>query len=191
MEKILVHACCAPCLCAVYEDIENNLKEYNLKSISDFDVIWYNVNIHPKVEYIHRMETLKQFLEFKGKQGIFLDEYNMHNFVENALKFKSLGYVMRCEYCYTVRLEKVFEYASQNGYTAVTTTLLISPYQKHEKIIEVCEKLSQKYGVKFLYKDYRPYFRHGQQIAKDMGLYRQKFCGCIFSIDEGGKITIS
>ena len=98
---------------------------------------------------------------------------------------------MRCEYCYTVRLEKVFEYASKNGYTAVTTTLLISPYQKHEKIIEVCEKLSQKYGVKFLYKDYRPYFRHGQQIAKDMGLYRQKFCGCIFSIDEGGKITIS
>lgn len=108
-----------------------------------------------------------------------------------AVGYKDLGYSSRCEYCYTVRLEKVFEYAKQNGYTMVTTTLLISPYQKHDKIIEVCEALSKKYDVKFLYKDYRPMFRAGQLRAKELGLYRQKFCGCIFSIDEGGKITIS
>lgn len=191
MEKLLVHACCAPCLCAIYEDIENNLQEYNLESKDSFDIIWYNVNIHPKVEYIHRMNTLKEFLQMKSKEGIFLDEYNLYNFVEGAIKYKDLGYLSRCEYCYTLRLEKVFEYAKQNGYTTVTTSLLISPYQKHDKIIAVCEKLSAKYGVKFLYKDYRPYFRPGQVRAKELGLYRQKFCGCIFSIDEGGKITIS
>lgn len=73
----------------------------------------------------------------------------------------------------------------------VTTTLLISPYQKHDKIIEVCKKLEKEHGVKFVYKDYRPYFREGQTKARELGLYRQKFCGCIFSIDEGGKISIN
>lgn len=71
MEKLLVHACCAPCLCAVYEDIENNLREYNLSKLEDMDIIWYNVNIHPKVEYMHRMNTLKEFLELKSKKRDF------------------------------------------------------------------------------------------------------------------------
>jgi len=190
-EKLLVHACCAPCLVAVYDDIVTNLNEFGLNTVEDFDVIWYNTNIHPKVEYERRKETLKEYLDIVKKNGIFLDEYNMYDFVKNGIGFKDLGYSMRCEYCYYSRMDKVFEYAKDNGYTMVTTTLLISPYQKHDKIIEVCDSLAEKYGVKFMYKDFRLLFRQGQNKARELGLYRQKFCGCIFSIDEGGKITIN
>lgn len=186
-DKLLVHACCAPCLVAVFYDIINNLNEYNLEKSDDFDIIWYNINIHPKDEYELRKNTLKEFLKMNNKEGIFIDEYNLLEWTKNAVNFSSLGYSMRCEFCYMSRLEKVFEYASKNGYTKVTTTLLISPYQKHEVIKSVCERLAKKYNVDFLYKDYRPYFWDGQHKAKDLGLYRQKYCGCIFSIDEGGK----
>lgn len=186
-DKLLVHACCGPCLVAVYEDIEKNYTEYNIDGIENMDVIWYNINIHPKYEYEQRKETLKQFLDIKNKQGIFLDEYNLMAWTRQAVNFEENGYRLRCEFCYISRLEKVFEYARDNGYTAVTTTLLISPYQKHDIICEVCEKLADKYNVKFLYKDFRPLFWEGQHRARDLGLYRQKYCGCIFSIDEGGK----
>lgn len=186
-DKLLVHACCAPCLVSVYEDIEENLLEYNLEDKKDFDVIWYNINIHPKDEYELRKETLQEFLKLKGKEGIFLDEYNLLEWTKNAINLDKEKFRMRCEYCYYSRLDKVFEYAKENGYTKVTTTLLISPYQKHYIICEVCETLAKKHGVEFMYKDYRPMFWEGQHKAKDMGLYRQKYCGCIFSIDEGGK----
>lgn len=186
-DKLLVHACCGPCLVAVYEDIEKNYRGYNLDKLDDVDVIWYNINIHPKEEYDRRKETLKQFLDIKNRQGIYLDEYNLFNWTKEAVNFKENGYSLRCEYCYTSRLNEVFKYAKENGYTAVTTTLLISPYQKHDIICDVCEKLAKKYNVKFMYKDFRPMFWDGQHRAKDLQLYRQKYCGCIFSIDEGGK----
>ena len=185
--KLLVHACCAPCLVAVYEDIQNNLNEYKLESNEDFDVIWYNINIHPKEEYELRKKTLEEYLTLNNKEGIFLDEYDLFKWTKEAVNFKENGFLMRCEYCYISRLEKVFEYAKNNGYACVTTTLLISPYQKHDVICKVCDMLAKKYNVEFLYKDFRPMFWDGQHKAKDLGLYRQKYCGCIFSIDEGGK----
>ena len=185
--KLLVHACCAPCLVAIYEDIENNFTQYGIMKKEDFDIIWYNINIHPKKEYELRRDTLKQFLNIKDKEGIFIDEYNLLEWTKRAVNYDKEGYRVRCEYCYTSRLEKVFEYAKENGYTHVTTSLLISPYQKHDIIVEVCKKLANKYNVNFLYKDFRPMFWDGQHRAKELGLYRQKYCGCIFSIDEGGK----
>ena len=184
--KLLVHACCAPCLVAIYEDIENNIDEYGLDSKQDFDVIWYNINIHPKEEYELRRDTLKEFLSIKEKDGIFIDEYNLWEWTKHAVNYDKEGFRIRCEYCYTSRLEKVFEYASKNGYTHVSTSLLISPYQKHDIIIEVCKRLAKKHNVEFLYKDFRPMFWDGQHRAKELGLYRQKYCGCIYSIDEGG-----
>lgn len=183
-EKLLVHACCAPCLVAVFDDIKSNLSEYNLNALDDMDIIWYNTNIQPKFEYERRKETLKEYLKMQNKEGIFIDEYNMYSFVKKATQYAEQGFTSRCHMCYYTRLSRVFEYAKLNGYTAVTTTLLISPYQKHDKIIEVCDILAKKYDVKFMYKDYRPLFRSGQSKAKELGLYRQKFCGCVFSIDE-------
>jgi hypothetical protein len=83
--------------------------------------------------------------------------------------------------CYGIRLERTAAFAKEMGFDAFTTTLLVSPYQKHELIKELGEEYARKYGVEFYYKDFRPGFRQGQQQAKEMELYRQKFCGCIIS----------
>lgn len=181
--RLLIHACCAPCLVAVYDDTIKNMINMD---IDEFDVIWHNTNIHPKIEYEKRKETFISYVNSMGKTPIMIDEYNMNKFISDVVNLDKTKYKMRCEYCYVSRLEKVFEYAKENGYTHVTTTLLISPFQKHDVIKKVCESLAKKYDVIFLYKDYRPLFEEGQQKAKELGMYRQKYCGCIYSIDESG-----
>ena len=90
----------------------------------------------------------------------------------------------RCGYCYLCRLEKTAKYAKENGFDAFTTTLLISPYQDHDMLVKTGEMLENKYGIKFLYRDFRPGFREGQNEARSLGLYMQKYCGCIFSEEE-------
>ena len=91
----------------------------------------------------------------------------------------------RCKnYCYPVRLEQTAKYAKENGYTHFSTTLLVSPYQNHEALIEVAEQMAKKYGVEFLYRDFRVGFREGQAKARELGLYMQKYCGCIFSEED-------
>ncbi len=82
------------------------------------------------------------------------------------------------------RLEKTAKYAKENGFDAFTTTLLISPYQDHDMLIKTGEMLEKKYGIKFLYRDFRSGFREGQNKARSLGLYMQKYCGCIFSEEE-------
>jgi predicted adenine nucleotide alpha hydrolase (AANH) superfamily ATPase len=89
----------------------------------------------------------------------------------------------RCNMCYSLRMEEAARYASENGFEAFSTSLLVSPYQKHELIKELGDFYAEKYGIVFAYRDFRPGFRHGQQMAKEMGLYRQKYCGCILSIN--------
>lgn len=181
--RLLIHACCAPCLVAVYDDTIKNMINMD---IDEFDVIWHNTNIHPKIEYEKRKETFISYVNSMGKTPIMIDEYNMNKFISDVVNLDKTKYKMRCEYCYVSRLEKVFEYAKENGYTHVTTTLLISPFQKHDVIRKECESLAKKYDVIFLYKDYRPLFEEGQKKAKELGIYRQKYCGCIYSIDESG-----
>ena len=189
--KLLIHACCAPCLVAVYDDLINSIKnEQTLENATfrqeaNIDLIWQNANIHPRVEYEKRKETFVQYVKKLGKEPIVIDKYDINKFVKESVNLDKEKYTIRCEYCYFTRLEEVFNYAKENGYTHVTTTLLISPYQKHDLIVQVCKSLAEKYGVKFWYKDYRPLFREGQNKAKNLGLYMQKYCGCIFSIDEG------
>ena len=90
----------------------------------------------------------------------------------------------RCFFCYRIRLEKTAVYAAQNGYDAFSTSLLISPYQQHDVIRRMGEELAAHYKVKFFYRDFRPLFREGQAEARALGLYRQKYCGCEYSIAE-------
>lgn len=83
----------------------------------------------------------------------------------------------RCKkYCYQVRLEQTAKFAKENGYDAFTTTLLVSPYQNHEAIIEIANKLAEKYGIEFVYRDFRVGFCEGQNKARELGLYMQKYC---------------
>ena len=91
----------------------------------------------------------------------------------------------RCsKYCYRVRLEQTAKYAKENGYDTITTTLLVSPYQKHEVFKAQAEEIAKKYGLNFLYRDFRVGFREGQAKARELGLYMQKYCGCVFSEED-------
>lgn len=179
--KLLIHACCAPCLVAVEDYIKENIKDL---TVQEYDIMWYNQNIHPMEEYYRRRDTLEQYVKTLGKKLIIDDTYDMIDFMKDGLKWQEMGYESRCEYCYEVRLDKVFKYAKRNGYSHVTTTLYISPYQNHELLKKVANDTAKLYEVENMYKDFRPLFREGQQKANELGLYRQKYCGCMFSIDE-------
>ncbi len=93
----------------------------------------------------------------------------------------------RCKSCYLLRLEKTAEHAAKEGFDAFSTTLMISPYQDFKQIVQTGESLAEKYSIPFHLKDYRPYFREAMSLSKDLALYRQKYCGCIFSREERKK----
>lgn len=170
--KLLLHMCCAPCSIMCIE----KLKEQNI----DITGFWYNPNIHPYMEYKSRRDCLKEYAESINLNMIFHDYYGLKEFTKNVVN----NIDNRCSYCYTTRLNEVAKYANENNYDAFCTTLLISPYQNHEKIIEIGNKLAEKYGIKFYYYDFRPYFKEGQNKARELGFYMQKYCGCIYSEEE-------
>lgn len=168
--KLLMHTCCAPC--SVY--CIDTLKKEGIEPT----IYWYNPNIHPYMEYKARRDTLKEYAESLKLKAIFEEDYGLDEFCKNVVG----DLQNRCKnYCYPVRLRKTFEYAKANGYDAVTTTLLYSIYQNHDFIKEYMEKLSEEFGIEFLYRDFRVGFREGQNKARELGLYMQKYCGCIFS----------
>ena len=90
----------------------------------------------------------------------------------------------RCVKCYEMRLFTAAQYAAEHGFDSFTSSLFISPYQKHELMKEVAQQAAETYGVEFLYRDFRPLFRAGQDRARELGFYMQKYCGCIFSEEE-------
>lgn len=142
--------------------------------------LWYNPNIHPVTEYRARRDALILHAKNIDMPLFIEDDYGLREFVR--LVYPNLE--DRCGRCYDIRLDFAAKYARDNGYDSFSTSLLISPYQKHELIIETAEEKAKKYGVKFLYRDFRPYFREGQQKARELGYYMQKYCGCVFSEEE-------
>ena len=171
--KLLMHTCCAPCSVYCIESLRNEGIEPTL--------YWYNPNIHPFTEYKARRDTLKQYAEDINVTAIFEEDYGLDEFCKNVID--DLG--NRCvNYCYKVRLEQTAKYAKENGYDAITTTLFVSPYQNHEALKEICAQICEKYGLEFVYRDFRVGFREGQNKARELGLYMQKYCGCIFSEED-------
>ena len=167
--KLLLHTCCAPC--SVY--CIQKLRKDNIEPV----IYWYNPNIHPYMEYKARGDTLKEYTKSIGVEAIFEENYGLREFCKNVIDDLD----NRCQYCYRTRLEKTVQYAKENGYDAFCTTLLISPYQNHEKLKQTEEELEKEYGIHFYYQDFREGFRQGQNEARELGLYMQKYCGCIFS----------
>ena len=92
--------------------------------------------------------------------------------------------LLRQDKDYSHLCARVEGYAAENGYDAFTTTLLVSPYQKHDELRKVCEKLAAEAGIEFVYRDFRVGYREGQEKARELGLYRQKYCGCVFSEED-------
>lgn len=168
--KLLLHTCCAPC--SVY--CIDLLRGEGIEPT----VYWYNPNIHPYMEYKARRDCLKDYTKSIGIEAIFEEDYGLDEFCKNVIG----DLQNRCKkYCYRVRLEQTAKYAKENGYDAFSTTLLVSIYQNHQALIEVGNEMAKKYGVEFLYRDFRVGFREGQAKARELGLYMQKYCGCIFS----------
>ena len=167
-----MHSCCGPC--SVY--CVDTLRAEGIEPTS----LWYNPNIHPFQEYKARRDALIEYGKIVGLTVKVLEEYDLRNFVCAV----SNDIDHRCAYCYARRLDTAARYASEHGFSAFTTTLLYSPYQKHEMVKSICEKAGEKYGIEFLYRDFRPGYREGQRKARELGLYMQKYCGCIFSEED-------
>lgn len=170
--KTLMHTCCAPCSVKCVD----TLRAEGIEPVG----YWYNPNIHPFTEYKSRKDALVQYAKDIAMPLILADEYGLRPFIAGV----SPDFDRRCAFCYQIRLDAAAKHAAENGFDSFTTTLLISPYQKHDLICSTAEDAGKKYGVGFLYRDFRPYFRAGQDRARELSLYRQKYCGCIFSEEE-------
>jgi predicted adenine nucleotide alpha hydrolase (AANH) superfamily ATPase len=148
---------------------------------------WYNPNIHPYGEYKSRRDTLVSHAEKEGLPLIMEDTYGLKDFLRTLLLSKEpdpFEFRLRCASCYRLRLEKAAAAAKENGLDAFTSSLFISPYQDHELLKKTAESAAEKFGIDFLYRDFRPFFRKGQKKAREAGFYMQKYCGCIFSEAE-------
>jgi predicted adenine nucleotide alpha hydrolase (AANH) superfamily ATPase len=167
--NILLHICCAPC--AIYPYFR--LREEGLEPAGYF----YNPNIHPYLEYRRRLDTVKEFAGRVGLEVTFRDGYDLDLFL---LRVAGKG-ALRCEQCYRIRLDAAGAAAREKGYHAFTSSLLYSKYQKHDLIAGVGREMGAEHGVEFYYEDFRRGWREGIVESKAMGLYRQQYCGCIYS----------
>lgn len=155
--KLLMHTCCAPCSIYCIETLRNEGIEPTL--------YWYNPNIHPYKEYEARRDTLKEYSKMININAIFEEDYGLKNFCRNVIDDLD----NRCSnYCYKVRLEQTAKYAKEHGYDAITTTLFVSPYQKHEAIKKIASEIAKKYDLEFVYRDFRVGFREGQAKAREL-----------------------
>ena len=170
--KLLLHICCAPCTIYPLQTLRNQ----------GFQITgyFYNPNIHPFREYETRKDTLKEYAR-TGKLEIFYDDqYDLEFFLNQTRPWGP----ERCRICYDLRLEATARQAKAQGFDAFSTTLLYSRYQKHDWIKEVGRKTEERLEIPFYYQDFRPGWFEGVQKSKELGLYRQPYCGCIFSEKE-------
>lgn len=132
------------------------------------------------MEYQKRRDALREFTDKEGIPLFEEDHYGLVGFLEQTLN----NIDERCDYCYRTRLEATALRAVQEGYPAFTTTLLYSRYQKHDRIIAICEELAARHSLDFFYQDWRTLWQEGIRLSKAAGMYRQQYCGCIFSEEE-------
>jgi epoxyqueuosine reductase len=170
--NILLHICCAPC--SIYPVQE--LRAGGLRITGFF----FNHNIHPYQEFQKRLETVRKYALQVELEVIYRNEYRLEEFLANVAS----NPVDRCLYCYSSRLEATAAEARRRGFEAFTTTLLYSRYQKHDIIREAGERFAEIYGIPFYYADFRRGWQEGIANSKKMELYRQQYCGCIYSEKE-------
>lgn len=164
-----MHTCCANC--AIYPITVMRANAIAVKCL------WFNPNIHPYIEYKERLDALRKLQVLWNLDIEFIDNYGLIEFTRNTAGNEE----NRCEYCYKTRLEEAAKRAVEASFDAFTTSLLVSPYQKFDMIIDIGREMQKKYSVKFYDEDFRTGFNSGRGISKGLGLYQQKYCGCIYS----------
>ena len=175
--NLLLHICCACCLCAPLRE----LRKEGFKVTG----LFYNPNIHPFLEFRKRIKALRVFQESDPIPVIYQEDYGIREYLKNV-NYEGED---RCADCYAMRLNYTAEYAKRNGFDAFTSTMLFSVYQNHEQLKMISENLSDEYGIDFVYRDYRHLSECSHDIAKKKMIYRQGYCGCIFSEYERYKNT--
>jgi predicted adenine nucleotide alpha hydrolase (AANH) superfamily ATPase len=141
---------------------------------------FYNPNIHPYQEYQRRLEAVQIYTQQAAVEVIYRDEYNLEAFLR-GVAFREEE---RCRFCHHLRLEATAQVARHGKFDAFTSTLLYSKHQDHELIKEIGEALAKEQGVQFLARDFRDGWKEGIEESKALGLYRQQYCGCIYSEKE-------
>lgn len=176
--KLLLHACCAPCSSAVLERLREHFS---------ITILYYNPNIYPPQEYHRREQELERFLQDAGMNGISLielpyDPQEFYTAVKGLEAEPERG--ERCTVCYRLRMEQAARYAAAHGFDWFTTTLSISPVKDPVRINQIGQELAQKYGVAHLPSEFRKKngYKRSLELSAEYGLYRQDYCGCVFSV---------
>ncbi len=170
--KLLMHICCAPC--AIYP--VETLRSEGIFLMGFF----YRSNIHPYQECLKREETLRSYADAIDLKVIYQQGYELVEFLQNVVYRES----KRCHYCYHDRLKTTALLAKRGKFEAFSTTLLYSKFQKHELIVDIGEAVARKTGIRFYYEDFRKGWKEGIEASKALNLYRQQYCGCIYSEKE-------
>jgi epoxyqueuosine reductase len=171
--RILLHSCCAPCLVHPLDDLRAEGHEVT--------AVFFNPNIHPYAEYLRRLDA---FRAYTGDKQVPLIEADPPMEMDEWLRAVVFRESQRCAICFAIRLEKIADLAARQGFDAFSTTLLYSRYQKHDLLKAAAEAAAQRYGIPVHYKDWRKGWTDGVKKYRKLGLYRQKYCGCIYSEKE-------
>lgn len=175
-EKIIIHACCAIC------------SGYPVSYLQDMGyqvcVYFYNPNIFPAEEYQKRLEAQHELCKHLGCELVEAD-YNPDEYYEFVKGFENEPEKgLRCDKCFELRLRKTAEYAKSIGVSKFTTSIVISPHKNFAKLASIGEKIAQETGIEYLAVDFKKKdgFLKTNKISKELGLYRQSYCGCKFAL---------
>lgn len=166
--RVLFHVCCGPC----FARAGAVLREEG----HDVVAFWYNPNIHPYKEFEARLGAFEEVCQAEDLPAIVDDTYDPERWLRGALDADN-----RCEHCFRDRLGTTARLAAEEGFDAFTTTLLASPYQDHALAHRVGEEEAEAAGTAFLYRDLREHWKESRRRTFELEVYRQKYCGCIFS----------
>ena len=178
-KSILLHVCCAPCGTYTVE----RLRELGF-AVTGF---WYNPNIHPWSEHERRRETLARYASEVDLPMIWAEGYEMPTFLRAVAGHERFG--ERCAICYRMRLQRTAQVAAGRDFDAITTTLLISPYQDQALIRRIGETAAAEHGVTFYFENFRRGWARRGHLAREHDLYQQRYCGCVYSEWEAGDPT--
>lgn len=173
---VLLHACCGPCSIAPVQHLR--AEGYAVAAL------FVNPNIHPLSEYLRRREAMQQCAERLALPVIWRDDvWDVTAWLRQVADGHDTGEA-RCRVCYTSRLEATARMAAEKGFSGFTSSLLYSRHQRHEEIACIAREQAEKWGTTFLYQDFRGLWQEGIDISKEWGVYRQAYCGCIYSEAE-------
>jgi predicted adenine nucleotide alpha hydrolase (AANH) superfamily ATPase len=177
LKKMLLHVCCANCALHPYETLKNNF---------GITLYFFNPNIQPDEEYSKRLLYAKKAAENYGLTLIDA-QCDKNNWLEITNQYRDNPEGgQRCEVCINMRLEKTAAFAADNGYDIFATTLSVSPHKNSKTINNAGKMLSEKYGIEFFDADFKKQdgFKRTMQFSRELDLYRQNYCGCIYSIRD-------